>query len=76
MYDERPYLGKILNIVEECLEVTVMHLKGNNNVVWPTAEDVLLYDKEQLMFFVNPPNKVTRFFALSKNDWKNFTSLL
>ena len=28
MYDDRPYVGKILNIVGGALEVTVMHQRG------------------------------------------------
>ncbi|XP_060568684.1 uncharacterized protein LOC132727272 [Ruditapes philippinarum] len=48
-YDGLPFPGVILDVDEDEIEVKAMHRVGNNRYFWPMIDDVLWYNKEQVL---------------------------
>ncbi len=48
-YDELPYVGQVLQVVGEEVQVTSMRQSGENNLfVWPQVPDIIYYYKKVL----------------------------
>ncbi|XP_062572779.1 uncharacterized protein LOC134234748 [Saccostrea cucullata] len=61
-YDGKAYPGLILSVdEEEEIEVKTMHRVGRNRFFWPMMDDVLWYQKENIITILdNPPRPVTK----------------
>lgn len=76
LYDDAPYVGKIIQTLEDVVEVTVLYQRGENKFVWPTTPDTLLYAKEDVLYFIGDPTEGKRFLKLDPKDWEKFTTAL
>lgn len=73
-YDELPYVGQVLEVVEEEVQVNSMWQSGENNLfMWPQTPDVIFYCKKDIHAVISEPKPATsRYSKLSSQDWAKF----
>ncbi|CAL8380038.1 unnamed protein product [Gadus morhua 'NCC'] len=69
-YDEKQYVGKVLNIQGEEIQAncTVQHGK-KNAFRWPDKEDSIHYSRSDIIGTISEPEPYDRVAKLTKLDW-------
>ncbi|KAK1906770.1 Protein U3, partial [Dissostichus eleginoides] len=70
-YDELPYVGQVLKVVGEELQVSCMRQSGDKNLfMWPQTPDVIFYFRKDIHAAISEPEPATsRFSKLTCQDW-------
>ncbi|KAK1875721.1 Isopentenyl phosphate kinase [Dissostichus eleginoides] len=73
-YDELPYVGQVLKVVGEELQVSCMRQSGDKNLfMWPQTPDVIFYFRKDIHAAISDPEPATsRFSKLTCQDWVKF----
>ena len=76
-YDDKPFVGQVLKIVDEEIEVSCMQQSGGKNCfVWPQIPDVIFYFQSDVKAVISEPEPSTsRSSRLSAEDWERFLSV-
>ena len=76
-YDAQPFVGQVLNLVGDELEVSCMRqTMGRNAFVWPTAPDVIFYYVSDMQAILSEPEPLTnRSSQLCIPDWDTFQNM-
>jgi len=74
--DELPYVGQVLKVVEEELQISCMRQSGDKNLfLWPQTLDVTFYFRKDIHAVISEPEPATsRFSKLTCQDWVTFTN--
>jgi hypothetical protein len=77
-YDGSPYPGKIVDVDDETVEVTVMHSVGRNRFFWPMREDTLWYYRQNIITMLDeePALVGSRHRSIKRNVWEAIVSKL
>lgn len=75
-YDEMPFIGQVVKLAGNELEVSCMRqLMGKNLFAWPTTPDVIFYYASDMQAILSEPEPDTnRSSKLCPQDWKTFQS--
>ena len=69
-YEGKPYVGQIVDISMEGLQVNCMKQLGDkNDFVWPNRRDCIYYQDQEVVCGISRPQQGSRFATLSKFDW-------
>ncbi|XP_063737744.1 uncharacterized protein LOC134863258 isoform X1 [Eleginops maclovinus] len=73
-YDKKPFVGQVLKVVGEEVEVSCMQQSGTKNCfVWPQIRDVVFYFQTDVIAVISEPEPSTsRSSRLSLEDWERF----
>lgn len=76
-YDKKPFVGQVLKIIGEEIEVSCMQQSGTKNCfIWPQTRDVLFYFQSDIIAGISEPEPSTsRSSRLSSEDWERFISV-
>lgn len=74
IYDEKPYVGQVLEVVGEEVQVNCMLQSGDKNLfVWPQTVDLIFYYRKDVHAVISEPEPATsRFSKLTLQDWVKF----
>jgi len=71
------YLGEVLDIADNEMEVKCMKITGENKFVWPEEDDICWYELPGVLCIVNPPTPVSqRAFGLLSADLEKIGKLV
>ncbi|XP_061582330.1 uncharacterized protein LOC133447623 [Cololabis saira] len=73
-YDELPYVGQVLKVVDEELQISCMQQSDDKNLfLWPKTPDVTFYLRKDVHSVISEPTRATsRFSKLICQDWVTF----
>ena len=73
-YDELPYVGQVLKVVGEDVQVSSMRQSDEKNVfMWPQIADIIFYNKKDVQAVISEPEPAnSRYSQLSIQDWATF----
>jgi len=68
-YEGKPYVGQIVAISMEGLQVNCMKQRGDkNDFVWPNRRDCIYYQDQEVVCGLSQPQQGRRFATLSTFD--------
>ena len=72
--DELPYVGQVLKVVEEELQISCMRQSGDNNLFfWPQTLDVTFYVRKDIHTVISETEPATSHFSkLTCQGWVMF----
>ncbi|KAF3844210.1 hypothetical protein F7725_013551, partial [Dissostichus mawsoni] len=72
-YEGKPFVGQIVQVVGDEIEVSCMkQLSAKNVFTWPHPPDLLFYYESDVLFMISEPEPVnSRHSQLTTEDWKN-----
>ncbi|KAI4828768.1 hypothetical protein KUCAC02_022844 [Chaenocephalus aceratus] len=73
-YEGKPFVGQIVQVVGDEIEVSCMkQLSAKNVFTWPHPPDLLFYYESDVLFMISEPEPVnSRHSQLTTEDWKKF----
>lgn len=73
-YDELPYVGQVLKVVQEELQISCMRQSDDKNLfLWPQTPDITFYFRKDVYAVISEPEPATsRFAKLTCQDWAVF----
>ena len=74
-YDEKQYVGQVLNIQGEEIQVNCMVQHGKKNAFqWPDKEYSIYYSQSDIIGTISEPEPYGRVAKLTKLDWLMFNT--
>ena len=74
-YDEKQYVGQVLNIQGEEIQVNCMVQHGKENAFqWPDKEYSIYYSQSDIIGTISEPEPYGRVAILTKLDWLMFNT--
>lgn len=74
-YDEKRYVGQVLNIQGEEIQANCMVQHGNKNAFqWPDREDTIYYLRSDIIGKISEPEPHGRVAKLTNMDWLMFNT--
>ena len=76
-YEGKPYVGQIVTINKEGLEINCMNQLGKmkNGFVWPKGRDCIFYKEQEVVCGIAEPQQGKRFATLTKCDWLMYNTV-
>lgn len=74
-YEGRPFVGQVLRIIGEEIEVSCMQQKGSKNTfTWPHPADIIFYYPSDVLKVISEPEPLdSRHTQLTRTDWNCFS---
>lgn len=76
-YDGQPFVGQVLKVVGNEIEVSCMQQSGGKNVfIWPHPLDIVFYYISDVLEVISKPERLnTRHSKLKSTDWDSLCFL-
>ena len=77
-YEGKPYVGQIVVINKEGLEINCMNQIGKmkNGFVWPKSRDCIFYEEQDVVCGIAKPQQGSRFATLTNLDWLMYNTVV
>lgn len=77
IYDAQPFVGQVLQVVEDEIEVSCLRQTGGkNSFVWPETPDVIYYYRSEIQAIISEPEPYSnRSAQLCNQDWRRFNEM-